>query len=350
MFVKASILNEILFSVAGNDAELKELLSLAQLPSESIADTDVEVDWEVGQHIWNIVEKFSGDVNIGLRVGANTPVNSTGLVGMLAQSSPTVEKAWDEISKFYLLFTDMMTYRAEIKEHSFLIYFEPAMQWQELYPNTARHAVSQASIATLKIFSALCRKKLVPREVRFLFERPEKEEEYTQAFGNSIQYGMKKNSLVFNRNVAQYKIVSYASEVYLSLKDLCVGQLKNKLSKDKSIKSEVGKLIIEGLDKGGYSLHEIATNLGYGERTLQRKLAKEGIKFKSYYNEIRMTLAKNLLEKIKYNVSEIAEQLGYRELSSFRKMFVQTFGQNPKQFQTDHIKLLSLLSDSQDTL
>jgi len=193
-------------------------------------------------------------------------------------------------------------------------------------------------LATLKIFSALCRKKLVPKEVGFSFEKPEKHEEYSQAFAHSIQYGTKTNYIVFNEKIANYKIVSYASEVYLSLKELCQGQLKNNLSKDKSIKSEVGRLIIEELDKGGCSLNEIASSLGYSERTLQRKLAKEGVKFKTYYNEIRMTLAKKMLENGKYNVSEIAEQLGYLERSSFRKMFVQTFGQNPKKFQLDQIK------------
>lgn len=215
MFIKASILKQILFSVAKDETEMRELLRLTKLPNQNIADADIEVDWEIGQDVWKVVEKYTGDLNIGLRVGADTPIDATGLVGMLAQSSPTIEKAWDEISKFSILLTDMMSYHSEISNSTFIISFEPAIQWQELYPDTARQAVSQTSLATLKIFSALCRKKLIPREVCFSFEKPENDAEYVQEFGHSIRYGMKTNSIVFNEKVASYKIVSYASEVYL---------------------------------------------------------------------------------------------------------------------------------------
>ncbi len=335
MFVKVSVLKNIILSVANKEEDIHEVLVKAKVPVSNLDDQDIEIDWRIGQDVWRVVEDYSGEENIGLKIGYDTPIESTGLVGMLAQSSPTIQKAWEEISAFYGLFTDMLVYACERKDSEFRISFQPAKEWTDTYPNTARQAISQAAIATCNIFSALTRKKLIPKSVHFTFDKPNRAEEYSTLFGDVIEYAQSSNTIIFHEEVADYKIISYASEVYLSLKNLCDEQVQNRLTRDNSIKSKVGKIILEKLDHGGCTLRDVARKLGYSERTLQRKLADEGVKFRTYYNELRMTIARQLLENGTYNVSEVADQLGYMEHSSFRKMFIQTFGKNPKQYQTD---------------
>lgn len=335
MFVKASVLKDIIYAVVSTEQEASEMLEQTSFSIKDLEDQDLEVDWIIAQDIWRVVEGYSGEPNIGLKVGYQTPIESTGLVGILTQSCETIQKAWEEISRFNGLYTDMMRFSFERNQEGFIIIFEPASDWVKYYPNTARQAVSQASIAICRIFSALCRKSLHPKKVQFTFREPTDSKDYKDLFGDVVQYGFTRNSIIFNQFVGDYRIVSYASNVYLSLKKLCIEQLEKQTSKNKSVRNDVEKLILERLDSGNCNLKEIARELGFGERTLQRNLAQEGVSFKGLFNDIRIKMARKLLETGIHNVSEVAIQLGYIELSSFRKRFIQSEGQSPKQYQLE---------------
>jgi AraC-like DNA-binding protein len=338
MFVKVSVLKNIIYSVAKNEQEALKILKLADFDLQDMEDQDMTIDWEKGQAIWKIVEEFSNDSNIGLHVGYQTPIESTGLVGLLARNSPTLEKAWVEISTFYSLFTNMMNYSFLLDSEQFVLKFSPAIEWYSCFPNSSRHAVSQAIMATLQIFSALCRKKLTPTSIHFTFCKPENSSDYYTLLGNNIHFGSDKNAILFSSQVAKFKIVSYSSSVYLSLKQICNNQLHGDSLQEKSITSMVRNSILKNMDSGNCTLKAVAIELGIGERTLQRKLSSEGVSFKTFLNKTRMDIAKVLLKKGDFNINEIANQLGYMEVSSFRKRFVQEVGKNPKQYQLMHHK------------
>lgn len=73
----------------------------------------------------------------------------------------------------------------------------------------------------------------------------------------------------------------------------------------------------------------IAGRLGTSSRTLQRRLAQQGISLRAVVAESRMAIARVLLCKTDLDVQEIAVRAGYSTPSSFSRAFVRWAGCAP---------------------
>ena len=68
---------------------------------------------------------------------------------------------------------------------------------------------------------------------------------------------------------------------------------------------------------------------GTSVRTLQRRLKDAGVNYSDLQNDVRKTLALNLLENETLALAEIAFSLGYSEVSAFNHAFRRWVGQSP---------------------
>ncbi|QQN62292.1 AraC family transcriptional regulator [Bradyrhizobium diazoefficiens] len=66
---------------------------------------------------------------------------------------------------------------------------------------------------------------------------------------------------------------------------------------------------------------EIARELGLSLRTLHRRLAEEGLSYQSIVDEMRRSLATELLENTQMSIDQVAERVGFADATSFRKAF-----------------------------
>jgi len=76
-------------------------------------------------------------------------------------------------------------------------------------------------------------------------------------------------------------------------------------------------------------------------RTLQRRLKDAGVSYNDLQNDVRKTLALNLLENETLALAEIAFSLGYSEVSAFNHAFRRWVGQSPghyRRLRTAHFK------------
>lgn len=86
------------------------------------------------------------------------------------------------------------------------------------------------------------------------------------------------------------------------------------------------------LSSGTCSLELCAEQLCTTTRTLQKRLARAGLKFSNIVQEERIKLAKHALLWSDYSLIEIAFQLGYSEPTSFGRAFKKSTGLTPKEF------------------
>ena len=64
-------------------------------------------------------------------------------------------------------------------------------------------------------------------------------------------------------------------------------------------------------------------------RTLQRRLQNAGVNYSDLQDDVRKTLALNLLQNETLALGEIAFSLGYSEVSGFNHAFRRWVGQSP---------------------
>ena len=73
----------------------------------------------------------------------------------------------------------------------------------------------------------------------------------------------------------------------------------------------------------------VATMLNMNRRTLQRRLAKQGLTFKKLLADVRMSTACWHLQSSQLDITLLSEVLGYNDVSAFSKAFKQFAGISP---------------------
>lgn len=86
----------------------------------------------------------------------------------------------------------------------------------------------------------------------------------------------------------------------------------------------------------GFSMGELSAVFNYNEKYLGRYFKlKTGLTVREYCNRIRINRAKELLQSSCRSVTDIAGQVGYNNVTYFNRIFRQTTGVTPTQFQRD---------------
>ena len=80
------------------------------------------------------------------------------------------------------------------------------------------------------------------------------------------------------------------------------------------------------------TLSFIASELGIGSRTLQRRLSENGHSFQSVVDMARKDLAEKLLSETEYSLAEIAFLTGFSEQSGFTRAFKRWAGKTPRSY------------------
>jgi AraC-like DNA-binding protein len=92
------------------------------------------------------------------------------------------------------------------------------------------------------------------------------------------------------------------------------------------------RLIAASLANGSGTIRHVAENLAMTPRTLQRKLADEGIRFNDLLDDTRRDLAVQYLNDPHLGLTEIAFLVGYSDLTAFHRAFRRWFDQTPYAF------------------
>ena len=84
------------------------------------------------------------------------------------------------------------------------------------------------------------------------------------------------------------------------------------------------------------SVNIVARRLNLSVRTLQRRLGKQGIAFRSVLAQARTEIAQTLLQQPTMSIAQVASHLGYSDRASFDLAFHRWTGRSPRQFRDEH--------------
>jgi AraC-like DNA-binding protein len=101
---------------------------------------------------------------------------------------------------------------------------------------------------------------------------------------------------------------------------------------EKDIVARAAEVVRLLLADGAASLSSVAERLHMPARTLQRRLADQGLSFSQLIEDVRKRLARTYLQQPEIPLTEIALLLGYSESSAFSRAFRQWYGVSPSRF------------------
>lgn len=105
-------------------------------------------------------------------------------------------------------------------------------------------------------------------------------------------------------------------------------------SEDARFLKQVQKVIEEHMENNNFGVDWLADEMNLSTRQLQRKIrAITNLSAGGYIRMLRLERARQLLEQHWGNVSEIAYKVGFLDAKYFSKLFKQTFGHTPTEFE-----------------
>jgi len=317
MFAHMPIIQGILYGATQHGARLSELCSAIGIFPDQLGDSEVKVPFEQACQTWEQSVRLTKNNLLGLHIGEISTVSVMGIVGNLMQSSPDLLSSFENLIQFVSTATDMILFGVKRNVHEISLTYKPVTLYAKTSPIAARHSIEQSMSGTLNVFGHLAGKKIKPLRTTFKHKRSGDLSEYHRVFGSNVTFNSEGNHLVFRKEDLLTPVVSQDKTLFAMFEKL----LKEKKStKQQTLPVQIKHLVRTDFQGQIPSLEVIAARLNMTPRTLQRRLADEGVNFRALVSAIQKDLADELF-KLKGRVSQVAGLMGYADPSAFRRAY-----------------------------
>ncbi|MEO1041647.1 MAG: AraC family transcriptional regulator [Pseudomonadota bacterium] len=189
----------------------------------------------------------------------------------------------------------------------------------------------QTIVAIATICREVCPKPFRPASVHFKHQGPSDLSAHESFFSCPVIYGSDRDALEISQEfletpnrlgdptISQFFDTHMETELTL-------------LTDDDALDQRVRIQVAQALSDGVPTVSHIATKLGMSGRTLQRRLADQGLAFQELVDRARRDLAEKFLRNTDYSLAEIAFLTGFSDQSAFTRAFKRWSGGTPGSF------------------
>jgi AraC-like DNA-binding protein len=210
--------------------------------------------------------------------------------------------------------------------------FDVTAQPRLVSPELVRFVTERAVAALLTTWRDIARRDLLPRGVSFAFARPAVDEPYSRLTG--LQVGFAATHTCLSMDAADMALpLAHADAYAVRVAQAQCRQLRDAVRDRASVAGRV-KTLLRAHSERVPDMDEVAAALCMTERTLRRRLQKEGTTFAALCDEIRRSAAEQLLSCSHLPIECIAGRLGYADPTSFINAFKRWRGRTPGAFRS----------------
>ncbi len=275
---------------------------------------------------------LSQDPHFGLHLGEYFDLKATEAVDNIMDRASTIGEAFSFAAQFSRLISDSMDCWLEESEHEFMVVFEYKADWALQNGIAVQHNLDTALVCACKSLQRLSKQQHLPVLVQLPYPRPRQLNEYYRIFNCRLEYRSKRATITFHRRLLRQPTVNGSPDLLNTLLLNARSAIAN-LPASPSLTNKVKKLILRQIQEDRFpKVIEIASMLGMGHRTLQRRLKEQHTQFGQLVRDIKMELASKHLLENQQSIEEVAYLLGYSEASSFVRAFKEWKGISPGKF------------------
>ncbi|HIE8827946.1 TPA: AraC family transcriptional regulator ligand-binding domain-containing protein [Klebsiella variicola subsp. variicola] len=271
---------------------------------------------------WRALETESGDAMFPLRVIETLTTETFSPPLFAALCSPNLIQAAQRLATYKKLVCPMELILDVGREGDLTV----SPRWLTLQPR-APLSLQIAEIAFFLWFARLATREPVrARRVVLPDSLPESHtRRYEKFFGTSIMKGSEP-SITFTAGDALRPFLT-VSEGMWRVFEPDLRQRLSELEATAATAERVRAVLLELLPGNTATIKNAATRLGLSQRSLQRRLAEEGVNFRELVNSTRERLARHYLSTTTMSGGEIAFLLGFADSNSFYRAFQDWTGQ-----------------------
>lgn len=289
-------------------------------------DPDARISFELEQRLWNEAARLTADEHFGLHAAERMPVGASDVLEYAVRSAPTFRDAVLRLARYNRLLHDAAV---------FTLHEGPVSRVEHTFRvaglTQSRHGAEFTLAAHILIGSQITATRLVPLAVEFMHARPASTSEHKRLFGVEPRFLSAVNALEWDQTTMARPIPNADATLSNVLERHAQSLLAALPELSLTYADRVRQQFSRELGGGLATLAEVAGRLKLSERSLQRRLAAEGVSFDVLLDELRHQLALRYLADPRLAVSEIAYLLGYSEPSPFHRAFRRWTGSTPSE-------------------
>ena len=303
----------------------RPLLREAHLGRELIANPEQRIPLSAVTALLEASAGASGCITFGLRMAESRQLAHFGAVSLLLAQQATLRDALATVVEYRHLLNESLAMNLEETGNTVVIREELV----DDAPLQSRQGIELALGVLFRLVSALLGPQWRPISVNFKHPAPPDLSVHRRVFRCNPRFNAEFNGIVCraedldrpNAN-ADPAMARYARQFVDSLPG----------PQDRSLAYDVRKAVYLMLPMGRATIEQVAEGLGLNVRTLQRQLDSAGVVFSALVNDVRRELVVQYLDRTGYSLALIAELLGYSVPSSFTRWFSAQFGETPQRW------------------
>jgi len=289
-------------ALAGTGLTLAEL----QAPGASLrGDSELAL-------IASVLRQLGDRPGLGLEMGQRYHLTSYGIWGFALLSSPTLRSAIETGMRFVDLTYSYLRLRLIDDGPQSRLLFEDRHLPAELRRFLVERDAAAFMVIAREVYAAPG-----PYALRFALPAPPDLAPYIRLFGVAPEFEADEHGVLLPRAVLEAPLPQ-ANPLMARLSEAQCRQLLSERRALAGTAAQVRDALLRGIGEGRLpDMEQVAAGLLMTPRTLRRRLEAEGSSFRSLLDELRQTLAEELMATAGLKVDEVAARLGYSEAASF---------------------------------
>ncbi len=284
------------------------------------------------QLIRNLLAHRGNCPALGTQAGARYHFTAYGMLGFAMASSSTLQSAFDISVKYSQLTFAFSHFKLNESEHESNIIVDASD-----VPQALQQFITERDItALLTVQRDLFPTQTILHNLYFSFPTPTQFAHYEAIYGVKPIFGCKKTLAQINKEALAQPLPQANELARKSAEEQCQLVIERRLSGAGLTIKVRDRLLHSGVKLP--DMKDVAKDLCMTPRTLHRHLEEEGVTFLDLRDEVRLTLAENLLRNRNLLIKDIASELCYSSSTSFISAFKRWKGTTPHIFRNQFLQ------------
>ena len=306
------------FEQLGHDVDA--LLADVGLTRRDLNDPDRRIACEVAGSLISRAQQKHFTPNLGLAVALATPLGAYPLLDYLVVTSDTVGEGLAQLARYLGITASPVSIDLHADGDPVRVVIETVSTFG--YEFEAALIVRHFRDETDGGFAA--------KGISFQ-HRPDDVLAFERALGCPVRTGTSWNGLAIDRSSCELPMRRrdpILRKFLESQADIVLASMPTRTG----IAEEVRRALASQVAGGTVRMRGIARQLGMSERTLERRLAEDGVSYQELLEEVRKAAAGRYLEDSTLAIGEIGYLLGYSEPAAFHRAFKRWYATTPDHF------------------
>lgn len=331
--VRRSIVSaQLLAQLAGEHGlALDDCLRDTGLGAAALADPTTETDAaQELQLVRNLVRGLPAVPGLGLDAGLRYHLSAYGIWGFALLSSPTFRAVADVATRFLDLSYAFVRFRVGADGGNFYVWMDDA----EIPADVRQFLLERDFAACCMAIRELRPGGLPIHGLQLRMPRPAYAQRFRELTGVEPQFDAPCNAL----RLATADVDAPLPQGNPTMARLTLEQCRQLLARRQVRTGLSGRVRDRLLQTPGdiADIETVARDLHMAARSLRRHLGLEGTSFRVLVDEVRQTLAEELLTTADMKLEEVAQRLGYAEPASLIHAFKRWKGVTPHVYREQH--------------